>query len=350
MQLVSESEPVLGVRVWEARQDGRLCSVYWPAKWSPGINTAACEPEGSLRVDDHMVPESGCVCGLHGYSDINTRDLAFYDRPHVVVGTIAAWGRIEPALNGFRAEKAKLLAIGEATGSCLERRASVRYGVPLVPMAELAGFSRQHANPATLAQQMHGAVILVVDCGPAVTSCLDDLKTGLHQLVRRAHNRRIDLVVCGQGSFVAPLCGAEHERERQLGVAIDQLVPDCEGPALARGMERARGRVLWSHRRWSIDVVLVALRPPDVETTEELFRARRDGVRVIALSPTPKGKWDCRLGEHVPIRPTEPGSVAEALRDVAGKLETRDDQRPTDWTRRRVMRPNHPILRIILGG
>lgn len=350
MELVAADDPVLGLRVWEAREDGRLCSVFWPSKWAPGVNHASCGPDASLRADAHVVPDGACCCGLYGYSDLNHRDLAFYERSDVVVGTIAAWGRIEPEIDGFRAESARLLAIGAATGSVVERRAAIRYSVPLVPMAELAGFSRRHARPVGLARQMRGAVILVVDCGPAAAACLEELRVGLHRFVGCAGGRRIDMVVCGQGAFVAPLIGDAETWGRLLAIAIDQLVPDCEGPALARGIERARGRVLWSHRRWSIDVVVVAMQPPDAEAAEQLQRARRDGVRVICLTPAPGGGWDRRLGEHLPIQSDVPGSLGEALRDVVVKLDTRSDQWPADWTRRQAAYPASLGLRSIVGG
>ena len=345
MEVVDYSEPVLGVRAWEVRSDGRLCSVFWPAKWKPGVNHAHCDPEDSPHPEDHETPQARCSCGIYAYRDINHRDLAFYERPNIVVGTIAAWGRIEQEAGWFRAEQARLLAVGRSpNGGVLERRAAIRYGVPLIPLGELAGFSRKQAKLAAVARRMRGAVILVVDCGPAAIARIDEIRTGCHQIIERAHGWQIDLIVCGEGAFVVPLEGEGARRQSQLRAAVDFLVPDCEGPALARGLERARGRVLWSHRRWSIDVVLLAVDAPDRETCEQLRRAHRDGVRVLSVCPSPDGGWGRHLGEHLPIRPGVPGGLAEAMRDVAGRLQAREDQWPADWTRRQVAFPASPWL------
>jgi len=345
MEVVDCSEPVLGVRAWEVRSDGRLCSVFLPCKWRPGVNRAQCDPEESLRYEDHSSPQLNCACGIYAYRDLNYRDLAFYERENIVLGTIAAWGRIEQEVAWFRAEQARLLAVGRSpNGGALERRAAIRYGVPLVPLSELAGFSRRYAQPASVARPMRGAVIVVLDCGPAAHSCFDEIRSGCHQLIERAHDWRVDVVVCGEGTFVVPLRGEGAWRQRQLSAAVDFLVPDCEGPALARGLERARGHALWSHQRWSTDVVLVCVNAPDQETCEQLRRARRDGVRVLTVCPPPDGGWGRHMGEHLPIRPGVAGDLSEAMRDVAGRLQVQEDQWPADWTRRQVAFPASPWL------
>lgn len=84
MELVNCSEPVLGVRVREVRSDGRLCTVFWPVKWKPGINHASCDPEDSLHPEDHETPQADCTCGIYAYRVINHRDLAFYEQENVV--------------------------------------------------------------------------------------------------------------------------------------------------------------------------------------------------------------------------------------------------------------------------
>ncbi|MGE5700825.1 MAG: hypothetical protein ACM3VU_00250 [Arthrospira platensis] len=351
MEQVDCLEPVLGVRAWEARSDGRLYSVFLPFKWRPGVNHAHCDPEGSSCSEAHKSPQSDCACGIYAYRDLNYRDLAFYERKSIVVGTIAAWGRIEQDVGWFRAESARLLAVGASpTGGALERRAAIRYSVPLVPLDELAGFSRRHAQPASVARPMRGAVIVVLDCGPATIGCFDEIRSGCHRLIERACDWRVDVVVCGEGTFVVPLRGEGARRQSQLRAAVDFLMPDCGGPALARGVERARGHALWSHRRWSTNVVLVAVNAPDRETCEQLRRARRDGVRVLTICPPPDGGWDRRLGEHLPIRPGSTGDLTEAMRDAAGRLQIQADQWPADWTRRQVAFPASPTLRGLLGS
>lgn len=80
MEQVDCLEPVLGVRAWEARSDGRLYSVFLPFKWRPSVNHAHCDPEGSSCSEDHKSPQSNCACGIYAYRDLDHRDLAFYER------------------------------------------------------------------------------------------------------------------------------------------------------------------------------------------------------------------------------------------------------------------------------
>jgi len=349
MEHVDPAEPVLGIRAWEARTDGRLCSVWWPGKWEPGVNTGRCNAGMSPESGPHEAPGSDCGCGLHAYREVNAREHELYERPDIVIGTIAAWGRIAPSVDGFRAEQARLLAIGASPQvRRLERRAAIRYGVPLIPMAGLADYSAAHARPTGFARPMSGAVILVVDCGPASARCMGELRAGLHQLVDRLRLLRIDMVVCGEGAIVVPLCGEFAQRAGQLHAAVDQLVCDTAGPALARGLERARGRVLWAHRRWSIDIIMATPSSPDHETCDQLRSCRRDGVRVLSICPSPDCGWDRRCGEQLPIRPGGDGDLAEAIRDACGRLVVRNDQWPADWTRHQIAFPG--ILAVVGAG
>ncbi len=351
METVDVLEAILGERTWQVRSDGRLCSIYWPAKWEPGINHARCLPEASLRTDDHEAPQANCTCGIYAHTDMNERELAFLDRPNVVLGTIAAWGRIEYEACGFRAQSARLLALGRSRRrDASERRAAIRYGVPLLPMSELASYSRARTCPLRAERQSLGALILVIDCGEAAAAEIAEIRAGLHRFIDRLADRRIDMVVCGEGASVVPLDGENRDRRRQLHAAIQMLVPDTGAPALARGLERARGRVLWAHRRWSVDVVMVSPSAPSRETRDQLQRARRDGVRVVCLCPSPEEGWDRRHGEHLPVEPGTAAGFTEALRDLAGKLELRPDQWPASWTRRQVAYPGSPDLRAVDAG
>lgn len=137
---------------------------------------------------------------------------------------------------------------------------------------------------------------------------------------------------------MVPLDGEAVSRRQQLHAAVNLLAADTEGPALARGLERARGRVLWAHRRWSIDVVLIAFWRHGRETVEELRSCRRDGVRVLSLCPGGDDQWD------------GVGSVREALWNVPAKLRVRDDHWPADRTRREVADPPELSLEGVSGA
>lgn len=153
MKLIDGKEPVLGVRAWQIRRDGRLCSMHSDAQWEPGVNCARCLPDVSLRADSHELSQA---FGLYGNPDLNYRGPAVPKDTNVVLGTIAAWGNIEPECDGFRAEYARILAIGcMDEGSRLERRVATRYSVPLVPFVQLERFSRHHARPLRLEGTTH---------------------------------------------------------------------------------------------------------------------------------------------------------------------------------------------------
>ena len=237
MEIVDVLEAVLGVRAWQVRGDGRLCSIYWPAKWEPGINHARCLPEASLRTDDHEAPQANCTCGIYAHTDMNDRELAFLDRPNVVLGTIAAWGRIEHEPSGFRAQSARLLALGRSRRrDTTQRRSAIRYGVPLLPMSELASYSRSRTWPLRTEREALGSLILVVDCGEAVCRAMGEIRSALHRFIDAVADWRIDVVVCGEGASVLPLDGENRDRRRQLHAAIQMMVPDTGAPALTRGL------------------------------------------------------------------------------------------------------------------
>jgi len=324
---------VLGVRGWQARTNGRLCSIDAPATWVAGVNQARCLRDAD---PEHLAPDADCACGIYGYSDLNHRRDGYFDS-NVVVGTIAAWGRMEPCCDGFRAGQARILAIGcDHQSTRWQRVAARRYDVPLVRFAELERHGRQYALPwDQQAPETLGAVILVIDCGPGSARLMDEIADGclglLRQLQRPAH-----VVACGQSAQVLPNA---IDPLRQALEAPEMLASSSRGPALARGLERARGRVLWAHRRWSIDVVLIATEPLDTETRLQLCRAREDGVRVITVAPLAAGEdaWVGAMGEHIEI-PTDPsGVLAGAIRHVAGRLgEPRRDLHEATRTRRWV--------------
>ena len=147
------SEPLLvdaipGFRAWELDDDGRL----WPAAnraepWAAGINVARC-----ALGRGHDAPAGGCTCGLYAFHTVH-RQLA--GAP--VIGGIAAWGDVEVHRDGFRAGRARVLALaGNDRLPARERRALARagerYGVPVVDRGILQPVlaARTRALPAEL--------------------------------------------------------------------------------------------------------------------------------------------------------------------------------------------------------
>jgi hypothetical protein len=338
VRCVPESDPILGFRCWQGRDDGRLYSIEAPAKWKPGANHARCIPSVMAECERHPAPEPECVCGFHAYHDLNDRREWFYDRPNLVMGTIAAWGEIEATGVGFRAEYAEILALASPPVSTRPQRlAARRYGVHLIPFADLARFSLEFAQPLERpVRDIQGGVILVIDSGPNNPMQMEEIRDGCLSLLKRLPDRAAHAIACGSGAVVLPNA---IDPDRQIREGIEMLVASADGPALARGIERARGRVLWAHRGISIDLVVISTQPPDTQTSDQLRQARRDGVRAITVCPTPETGWDRRWGEHIPVRPGVYGDLAEAIRDVGGCLrELRGDQHGPGTTRREIAR------------
>ncbi len=333
---VPESDPILGFRCWQARDDGRLYSIEAPAKWKPGANHARCIPNVMPECERHPAPEPSCICGFHAYHDLNDRREWFCDRPNLVMGTIAAWGEIETIGVGFRAEYAEILALASTHASTRpQRNAARRYGVHLIPFADLARFSLEFAQPLERpVRHIKPGVILVIDSGPNSPMRMEEIRDGCLSLLKRLPDRAAHAIACGTGAVVLPNA---IDPDRQIREGIEMLVASADPPALARGVERARGRVLWAHRGWSIDLVVIATQPPNTHTSDQLRQARRDGVRAITVSPMPETGWDHRWGEHIPVRPSVRGDLAEAIRDVGGCLrELRGDQHEPGATRREI--------------
>jgi hypothetical protein len=119
---------VYGYRWWSLpapdwRRDPGDAERHWPhgllhgvnqGEWQPGVNTASCTP-GSYRpglVPDrgHPAPVPGCGCGFWAYWQPRQHELGGPGTVPVF-GVIKAWGRVRPAQYGFRAEKARILAV-----------------------------------------------------------------------------------------------------------------------------------------------------------------------------------------------------------------------------------------------
>jgi hypothetical protein len=219
--------------------------------------------------------------------------------------------------------------------------------VPLVAFAELEDHGRGYARlwDSRPVREALGAVILVIDCGPGSAGLVDEIVGGcrwlLGELLCPTH-----IVACGAGAQVLPNA---LDPSWQAFEMLETLVSSSEGPALARGLERARGRVLWAHRKWSIDVVLIATEPLDIETRLQLCRAHEDGVRVTTVAPLEAGHdaWSGALGEHIEFAVDSAGALAGAIREVPGRLgeplgDRHDAARTRRWVAQRsgLLRPH----------
>jgi hypothetical protein len=94
-----------GYREWTVTADG-LRAVNFGYIWGPGVNVARCmgrwiTPGPPMR---HEAPDAGCACGLYARYELVGCSLN-------ATGVIEASGRVILGTRGFRAEKAKIVAL-----------------------------------------------------------------------------------------------------------------------------------------------------------------------------------------------------------------------------------------------
>jgi hypothetical protein len=128
---------VYGLRMWHMDSYGRLRARNWEGAppWRPGVNVARCrcvkrEAEApsfllsaSYRwvVDDnpgHEVPSEQCGCGFYAYTDSLHAEVTPYiksDGEEPVLGVIKGTGRTLIGTQGFRCEKAEIVAFRDPT-------------------------------------------------------------------------------------------------------------------------------------------------------------------------------------------------------------------------------------------
>jgi hypothetical protein len=116
-----EVEPVLGAVSWnmfwagpEIRADVCTYDPMWqqfldsPMADRPSAATAEIAPGGTIRASQHRTPVPECTCGIYGWY---TPEAALYEHTGDVVGVIEVSGRVLLGSTGFRAERAKIIAI-----------------------------------------------------------------------------------------------------------------------------------------------------------------------------------------------------------------------------------------------
>lgn len=100
---------IFGLRVFDVDFLGRIKSANQPHVWRPGWNTAVCHsPYGHHS----PVPARNCGCGIYAFSGVRgRRRWTDKDARHTILGIIEASGRVLIGERGFRAEKARIVAL-----------------------------------------------------------------------------------------------------------------------------------------------------------------------------------------------------------------------------------------------
>jgi hypothetical protein len=106
-----------GYRTWRIDGPKLLTSSIIPSVWLPGEKQAECLRHDSLpRCPESTVPNAGCRCGIYGWYRPDSRSV-YGLMP--VFGVIEAYGRVLLGSHGFRAERARVVAI--CPGGRIER-------------------------------------------------------------------------------------------------------------------------------------------------------------------------------------------------------------------------------------
>lgn len=179
---MSLDHAVLGFREWPITKDG-LGAVTGRAPWVPGVNVADCEhrnghdpgQDGTLIgfylsskgevIEPHVPPSAECGCGLYAWHTLDGVLDYHHQRSMwslvegkalTIYGAIAGWGRTYAHRDGWRAEKARILAFAVRDDTefmqALGRFLADMYKVPLVPfdMLQLEGARHAAAVPEAL--------------------------------------------------------------------------------------------------------------------------------------------------------------------------------------------------------
>lgn len=104
-------ESVRGFKQWTWSKERKLVSMF-PADWTNGSLTSECsryalnKDKASVR---HRSPDLECTCGVYAHY----LPLESYEKPRgCIFGVVEASGKILMGTKGFRAEKAKVVALG----------------------------------------------------------------------------------------------------------------------------------------------------------------------------------------------------------------------------------------------
>jgi hypothetical protein len=109
-------DSVRGFKQWSWNSDRKLVSMF-PGDWSNGSLTSTCsryELDKDKSSDTHVSPDVSCTCGIYAHY----LPLESYEKVRSnIFGVVEASGRILMGTKGFRAEKAKVVALA-GLGAC----------------------------------------------------------------------------------------------------------------------------------------------------------------------------------------------------------------------------------------
>lgn len=126
-----------GFRQWNLTNRALFpVTIYRSRSWVPGWNRAV--HVGAHEFPDHRPPEVNCRCGFYAHYNL------YQGNPGRVTGVIEVAGRVQLHQTGFRAERARIVALSppermtERGIKFLMQQIGAVYGVPVMDLNQLA--------------------------------------------------------------------------------------------------------------------------------------------------------------------------------------------------------------------
>lgn len=144
-----EGWPIIGWHSEHTRQeripDGMLGSYavncLWPTDEPLQAECLKMYP-AQLSQTCEVSPGSTCWCGIYGHRSLNHIETR-YSGAAVLTGVVALWGEVEECERGWRASRARPIALAvpdNLPALVLAKAASDVYEIPLVPANQLPSF------------------------------------------------------------------------------------------------------------------------------------------------------------------------------------------------------------------
>lgn len=142
-------EELLGWKVLAVGEEGALShhldqmhSIVLPTALSSPVRHTPWPTGDWLRAScprhsDHRPPEEGCTCGIYALTDARQAHTYLHEAPLSVLTRVGLAGKVIPGERGWRAERARIVAltragIGLREYPALFGRVARRYDVPII--------------------------------------------------------------------------------------------------------------------------------------------------------------------------------------------------------------------------